>query len=127
KKGELKKEEKEEKKELNKEEKKKELKKEELNKEEPSKRPPDARAPGEPRERRFLFTYSGTVKDLKPGQPADVWLPMPQDSPFQKAEVEKQELPVLPDIGKESQYGNAILHFQANADGKGEIPFKLVF
>ena len=28
------------------------------------------------KERRFLFTYAGTLKDLSPGKMASVWLPL---------------------------------------------------
>jgi len=84
-------------------------------------------APDGPRTRRFLFTYSGTVQDLKPGSQADVWLPMPADTPLQKVEVVKQETPTAGMVGQEKLYGNKMLFFRAKANDKGEIPFTLTY
>ncbi len=77
--------------------------------------------------RTFLFTYGGTVKDLKPGQETKIWLPVPVNTSEQKITIEKKELPGKDQIGKESQYGNTVLFVQGQADGKGEIPFKITY
>lgn len=80
-----------------------------------------------PAARTFLFTYSGTVKDLKPGQEASVWLPVPQNTPVQDVEVVKETLPAPGKQGTERVYGNKFLFFQAKADEKGEVPFNVLY
>lgn len=80
-----------------------------------------------PRSRRFLFTYSGIVKDLKPGGNADIWLPMPSDTSLQEIDVVRQETPTPGKSGRDKLYGNQMLFFRAKADEKGEIPFSLTY
>lgn len=77
--------------------------------------------------RTFLFTYGGAVKDLKPGEEAKIWLPVPVNTSQQRISIENKELPGKDQIGKESQYGNTILFFQGKANGDGEIPFKITY
>lgn len=77
--------------------------------------------------RTFLFTYGGMVKALKPGQEANIWLPVPVNTSEQKIAVAKKELPGKDKIGMESQYGNSILFVQGMADDQGEIPFKITY
>src|SRR5262249_48702732 len=77
--------------------------------------------------RTFLFTYGGTVKDLKPGEEARIWLPVPVSTSEQTIAIEKKELPGKDRIGKETQYGNTILFVEGKADAKGEMPFKITY
>jgi transglutaminase-like putative cysteine protease len=77
--------------------------------------------------RRVEFTYAGTVKDLKPGTLARVWLPMPNPGPDQDLVVEDETFPAEVSVGSEKQYGNKMFYFEAKADAKGEIPFEIVY
>src|SRR5438876_873185 len=45
------------------------------------------------KERTFLFTYAGTVKDLPPGKEARVWLPVAVSGPEQVVKIITQKLP----------------------------------
>jgi hypothetical protein len=87
--------------------------------------PPIAKAQG--KTRTFEFTYGGAVKDLKPGQEAKVWLPVAVDSFEQKVTIQKKDLPAKGQIGKESQYGNTMLFFEAQANAQGEVPFQVTY
>ncbi|MSQ93554.1 MAG: transglutaminase domain-containing protein [Gemmataceae bacterium] len=79
------------------------------------------------KDRQFLFTYAGTVKDLKPGQVADVWLPVAVDGPEQKVTIKTKKVPGGGKIHTEKQYGNTMLHFQAKANKKGFVSFEIVY
>lgn len=106
-----------------KEEKKTEGKKTEPKKEDTKKE--DPRVLG--KTRTFLFTYGGVVKDLKPGQEADVWLPVASNTAEQEAEIVAKKLPANGTFAQEKEYGNKALHFKAKANKKGEIPFEVVY
>lgn len=86
---------------------------------------PTVKAPG--KSRTFLFTYGGTVKDLKPGEQAKIWLPVPVNTAEQTIAIDKKELPGPEKIGKEGQYGNTIVYVEGKANDKGEIPFKVTY
>ena len=67
------------------------------------------------------------MKDLKPGEQAKIWLPVPVDTAEQTIAIDKKELPGKEQIGKEPQYGNTMLYVEGKANDKGEIPFKVVY
>jgi transglutaminase-like putative cysteine protease len=79
------------------------------------------------KERSFLFTYAGTVKDVPPGKVARVWLPVAVSGPEQVAKILTQNLPSEGKLYTEKQYGNTMLYFQAKANDLGEIPFEVVY
>lgn len=79
------------------------------------------------KKRTFLFTYAGAVKELKPGQDVNVWLPVAASTPEQEASIVSQELPGKATVGKDKEYGNAMLHFHAKANEAGQVPFKVVY
>jgi len=79
------------------------------------------------KERRFLFTYAGTLKDLSPGKTASIWLPLAGSGPMQDVAIHAKKLPAEGKIHKEKQYGNTMLYFQAKANEKGEIPFEVIY
>jgi transglutaminase-like putative cysteine protease len=83
--------------------------------------------PKSPRVRAFRFTYSATVTDLKPGQTARVWLPVPPSNTEQEVEIMKKELPVEGRIETARPYSNRILFLEAQANDKGEILLHLVY
>lgn len=80
-----------------------------------------------PKQRHFLFTYAGTVTDLKPDQEAMVWLPVAVNTPEQDVAIISKELPAPDSIGKDKEYGNTMLSFKAKADKEGKVPFKIVY
>jgi transglutaminase-like putative cysteine protease len=80
-----------------------------------------------PKSRSFLFTYGGTIKELKPGQTVNVWLPVAVDGPEQSVKIQSKNLPGDPTIQAEKQYGNTSLSFQAKANDKGEVPFEVIY
>lgn len=91
--------------------------------------------PGQPaektsvKERRFLFTYAGKVKDLKPGQAASIWLPVAVSGLEQVVKIQSKNLPDSSNAKThtEKQYGNTMLFFEAKANDRGEIPFEVIY
>src|SRR5262252_7646973 len=77
--------------------------------------------------RRFLFTYAGAIKELKPGQTVDVWLPVAVDGPEQTVKTQSMKMPANGTVRAEKQYGNTSLYFQAKANDKGEVPFEVTY
>lgn len=78
--------------------------------------------------RTFLFTYAGAIKDLKPRQSANVWLPVAVSGPEQEVKIKSTNLPASSSkTSAEKQYGNTSIYFEANANDKGEIPFEIVY
>ncbi|HKI31442.1 MAG TPA: transglutaminase domain-containing protein [Gemmataceae bacterium] len=75
------------------------------------------------KKRTFLFTYSGAVTGLKPGEKARVWLPVPPANDDQEVKCDAEELPAGAKEGKDPQYGNTVLYFEAAADKDGTVPF----
>jgi transglutaminase-like putative cysteine protease len=73
--------------------------------------------PAWPAERTFEFTYAATVTDLKPGQTARIWLPIPSSSDDQDVEILKTEAPARVALGQEKQYGNRIGYFEQKVTG----------
>jgi transglutaminase-like putative cysteine protease len=63
-----------------------------------------------PRERKFEFDYTATVKDIPAGsRRVDLWIPVPHDGPFQKIS-DLQIESTYPYQFHEAQYGNKVLH-----------------
>ena len=85
----------------------------------------DPPTPLAPKTRNFVFTYSGTVTDLKPGETAKIWLPVPKNSAEQTITI--MQAPAQHELHDEPQYGNAILFLEEKANQKGEIPFKVTY
>lgn len=81
------------------------------------------------KERTFLFTYAGAVKDLKPGQFARIWLPVAASGGQQTVSIKSMNLAGASAAKQatEKQYGNRSLYFEAKANDKGEIPFEVVY
>ena len=77
--------------------------------------------------RHFTFTYSGALTEIKPGATVSVWLPIATNT-YEQTILNKQiDVPDEYEINRESRFGNHILHFQATADEKGEVPFKVSY
>lgn len=77
--------------------------------------------------RTFLFTYAGKVKDLPPGAPARVWLPMATTNRQQDVSIVKQAFPAEVTVGRDAVYGNTMLSFDGKADAQGEIAFAITY
>jgi transglutaminase-like putative cysteine protease len=77
--------------------------------------------------RHFTFTYSGALTDLKPRTTVSVWLPVATDTYEQTILNTQIDVPGKYTINRESRFGNHILYFQATADDKGEVPFKITY
>lgn len=83
-----------------------------------------------PKSRTFLFTYATTVSGLKPQQSSRIWLPLATTSEDQKVEIASRSLPSAVTSVKtasEPRYGNEMLFLEAQADGEGNIPVKVVY
>jgi uncharacterized protein (TIGR03000 family) len=93
----------------------------------PNPNPNPNKIPLKAKSREFFFTYSGVVTDLKPGETARIWLPMPRNSLEQSVELVKQELPGKSTVSTEAKHGNRILYCEAKADDKGMIPFSVTY
>jgi transglutaminase-like putative cysteine protease len=78
---------------------------------------------GAAQKRTFSFTYAGAVTGLTPGTKARVWLPVPPTNDDQEVKLESQELPAEPKEGKDPQYANRVLYFEAAADKDGAVSF----
>lgn len=83
--------------------------------------------PQTPSVRTFAFTYAATVADLKPGQVARIWLPVPASSAEQEIEIVKKDLPSEGRIETSRPDGNRMLYLEAKANAKGEIPIALTY
>jgi transglutaminase-like putative cysteine protease len=83
--------------------------------------------PRSPSLRTFAFTYAATVADLKPGQAARIWVPVPASSEEQEIEIVKKDLPSEGRIQTAQPYSNRMLYLEARADAKGEIPIALTY
>ena len=77
--------------------------------------------------RHFTFTYSGALTNIKPGANVSVWLPVATDTHEQTILNKQIDVPGEYTINRELRFGNHILYFQAIADEKGEIPFKVSY
>jgi transglutaminase-like putative cysteine protease len=83
--------------------------------------------PGAEKSREFRFTYEATVKGLRKGQVARIWLPVPPSNEEQKVQRVAQRLPAKAQIAKEPKYGNAILYLEAEADVGGKIQLAVTY
>ncbi|HEY7308026.1 MAG TPA: transglutaminase domain-containing protein [Gemmataceae bacterium] len=84
-------------------------------------------APAASRVRTFQFTYAATVTDLKLGQAARIWLPVPPSNDDQEVSIVTKDLPAEGKIHTEKPNGNRILYLRAKADDKGEIRLRMVY
>ena len=81
--------------------------------------------PEKPESRKFRFDYGATLAGLPAGSKVRVWVPVPQNTTFQRISWFKPELPAKPEIGTEEEYGNKILYFETQAPASGEVKFDL--
>src|SRR5262249_45778085 len=89
--------------------------------------PAAAGADDKPRSRTFLFTYATTLTGLPPGKEVRVWLPVPPSDDEQAVKVVSRKLPGEGRLGRESQYGNEVLHVEARAGADGTLPLEVVY
>jgi len=84
-------------------------------------------AQGQEGTRTFRFTYEGAITELEKGNSARVWLPVAPTNDDQDVEVTAVETATEAKRTKERQYGNELLYFEAVANEKGEIPFRVEY
>jgi transglutaminase-like putative cysteine protease len=82
---------------------------------------------GSAKSREFIFTYGATVKGLKPGQVAMIWIPIPPTTNYQKVKVIATRLPGDVSETREPIYGNEVFFIQAKADAQGQVPFEVTY
>src|SRR5262245_20926496 len=83
--------------------------------------------PGPDKKREFQFTYGATVKGLKAGQTARIWLPVPPSNEDQEIKALGQQLPAKATTAKETKYGNEIMYLEAEANADGKIPLAVTY
>jgi hypothetical protein len=75
--------------------------------------------------RAFHFTYGATITKLKPGQKANIWIPIAPTNDYQKVIVHKKEIPGKVQQMKDEVYGNEMFYTEAQANEQGEISFEI--
>jgi len=81
----------------------------------------------EPKSRHFDFRYDFDVTDLKPGQVARIWMPVPPSNDEQAVSIVGRQLAGEGRIGKESKYGNQIIFVEAAANSDGRIANSITY
>src|SRR5262245_57685466 len=79
------------------------------------------------RQRRFQLSYEVTVTGVAPGKEVKVWLPVPPNNTQQRVHVIAQNLPGPSRQGRESKFGNDILHVEAIGNASGGVALSLVY
>lgn len=76
-------------------------------------------------QRHFTFHYAFTVKNVAPGEPVRVWIPLAHSDAFQDVKVTAKsgDLP-LKQFGQ-SQYGNEVLYAEGANANQGEYKFSV--
>lgn len=77
--------------------------------------------------RHFTFHYEFTVRDVDPGKPLRVWIPLAHSSEFQTVRVlsEKGDLPLK--LTKEKRFGNETLYAETKKALQPEYKFAVVY
>lgn len=78
---------------------------------------------GPEKSRKFQFTCEATVKGMRKGQSARIWLPVPPSNRERKVKTVERRLPAKGHVAKEPKYGNEILFLEAKADDEGKVQF----
>ena len=79
------------------------------------------------KKREFRFTYEATVKGLRKGQTARIWIPVPPSNQEQEITKLEQEFPAKGSIAREPKYGNEILYLEAKAGDDGIIHTEITY
>jgi hypothetical protein len=77
--------------------------------------------------RTFYFTYAAKISGLSAGEPARVWVPVPSSGEDQRVERLSSELPGDPQTDRETNNGNQVLYFLANARADGAIVLSITY
>ncbi|HET7206434.1 MAG TPA: transglutaminase-like domain-containing protein [Terriglobales bacterium] len=75
------------------------------------------------KERHFNLHYSFTVRNVEPGQPLRVWIPLAHSDRFQDVRVVSQQGDVSLRKTRESEYGNWMLYGETPKAAKSEYRF----
>jgi len=80
-----------------------------------------------PRERHFVFNYTFTVKEVKPGERVRIWIPLAQSDEYQDVRVlaKSGDLP-LKEV-RQPEFGNVILYAESAKADKNEYAFAVKY
>jgi transglutaminase-like putative cysteine protease len=76
-------------------------------------------------ERHFTFHYSFTIKNVEPGKPLRVWIPLAHSDPSQDVRVSTQTGGLPLKQTHDAEYGNSILFAETDKTTKTEYAFSI--
>ena len=79
----------------------------------------------EPKQRHLSFHYSFTVKNVPPGKPLQVWIPLAHSDAYQQVRVTEQKGDLALKRAQEHEYGNWMLHAGTSSASKSEYQFSV--
>ena len=89
---------------------------------------PAASAAAEPLSRRFEATYVGVVENVPAGlSRLEVWVPIPQDSAFQRISNVKVDSPYPGTLRREKEFGNSYYYFSTDEPKSGKLEVRVHF
>ncbi len=87
-----------------------------------------ASAAAEPLSRRFEATYVGVVENVPAGlSRLELWVPVPQDSAFQRIWNLKVDSPYPGTLRREKEFGNSYYYFSTNEPKAGKLEVRVHF
>ena len=77
--------------------------------------------------RTFDLVYETEVRDIPSGARVEVWIPLPQDDPYQEILTEEIDTPFDWTVHTDPEYGNKMLHLSLADTDVGTIPITASF
>jgi transglutaminase-like putative cysteine protease len=84
-----------------------------------------AQTPTTPKQRHFTFHYSFVVKNVPPGKPLQVWIPLAHSDLYQQVRVASQKGDLALKHTREHEHGNWMLHAETLSASKSEYQFSV--
>lgn len=78
-------------------------------------------------ERRFEFTYSFTVQNVKAGKPLRIWIPLPTTDADQRVRIRRAEGDLQLHQRHEDVYGNSMLYGYSDKADRSEYHFSITY
>src|SRR5947209_16433479 len=78
-----------------------------------------------PETRHFVFHYAFTVKNVSPGQPVRVWIPIARSTDFQSVRVASQSGDLPLKRTREKEYGNETFYAEVPKATRSEYQFAI--
>ncbi len=78
-------------------------------------------------QRHFTFRYGFTVRNVTPGQPLRVWIPLAHSDLFQDVKIITQKGDATVKRTSEQEYGNQMLYAEIPSADKSEYEFEVVY